>query len=82
MTMVCRWPGPGDLECNADDETDREPAGYGNYSGVSGGGPHQAPQQMESYGYDRLARPEPVAVATPPAVPTFGFSLPGQPGYR
>ncbi len=42
----------------------------------------QQPMQMEAYGY---ARPEPVAVATPPAVPGFGFSLPGanvQGGYR
>lgn len=48
-------------------------AGYGagGYSGVTGGG--GAPMAMEAYGY---ARPEPVAVATPPAVPTFGFSLP------
>ncbi|KAK3068625.1 hypothetical protein LTR53_013658 [Teratosphaeriaceae sp. CCFEE 6253] len=70
------------------------------YSGVTGGPPppqqyqpHQQKQQqppaMESYGYgyDRLPqRPEPmpVAVAAPPAVPTFGFSLPGFPGagYR
>lgn len=38
--------------------------------------------QMEHYGY---VRPEPVAVATPPAVPGFGFgfNLPGgQPTYR
>ncbi|KAF2478656.1 hypothetical protein BDY17DRAFT_328184 [Neohortaea acidophila] len=53
-------------------------AGYG-YSGVSGG----PPQLMEQYGY---VRPEPVAVATPPAVPGFGFTLPGsgggQPAYR
>ncbi|EME86305.1 uncharacterized protein MYCFIDRAFT_161926 [Pseudocercospora fijiensis CIRAD86] len=40
--------------------------GYGGYSGVTGG-----PPAMD-YGY---ARPEPVAVATPPAVPGFGFSL-------
>ncbi|SMY21071.1 unnamed protein product [Zymoseptoria tritici ST99CH_1A5] len=38
----------------------------GGYSGVSGGPPPQ-------FGY--MARPEPVAVATPPAVPGFGFSL-------
>lgn len=58
-----------------------ENGGYG-YSGVSGGSqppPQYQPMQME-YGY---VRPEPVAVATPPAVPGFGFSLPGgQPGYR
>ncbi|KAI7292118.1 hypothetical protein KC315_g19552 [Hortaea werneckii] len=53
---------------------DAQPAqNYGGYSGVTGG----APMPMEAYGY---ARPEPVAVATPPAVPTFGFSLPGQGG--
>lgn len=51
--------------------------GAGGYSGVSGG--QQAMPMMEAYGY---ARPEAVAVATPPAVPTFGFSLPGQPSYR
>ncbi|KAK5118661.1 hypothetical protein LTR85_008126 [Meristemomyces frigidus] len=55
--------------------------GAGGYSGVTGGGAPM-PMAMEAYGY---ARPEPVAVATPPAVPTFGFSLPqsglGQP-YR
>lgn len=55
--------------------------GYG-YSGVSGGPP--PPMQMEAYGY---VRPEPVAVATPPAVPGFagfGYTLPGggQPTYR
>jgi len=44
-------------------------SGYGGYSGVTGG----VPMAMEAYGY---TRPEPVAVATPPAVPTFGFSLP------
>lgn len=54
---------------------------YGGYGGPQGYVPQQGPVQMESYGYERLARPEPVAVATPPAVPTFGFSLPGQ-GYR
>ncbi|EMC96713.1 hypothetical protein BAUCODRAFT_486997 [Baudoinia panamericana UAMH 10762] len=64
---------------------DREPAGAaygGGYSGITGAGVQ--PMQMESYGYERLARQEPVAVATPPAVPTFGFSLPhsGQGGYR
>ncbi|KAK1822120.1 hypothetical protein LTR12_003466 [Friedmanniomyces endolithicus] len=59
---------------------DREPgSNYGGYSGVTGGAP---PQPMESYGYDRLVRQEAVAVATPPAVPTFGFSLPGQSQYR
>ncbi|KAK5108178.1 hypothetical protein LTR62_008709 [Meristemomyces frigidus] len=64
---------------------DREPGGFGNGGGY-GGGPHtmgggQQAMQMESYGYDRpLIRQEPVAVATPPAVPTFGFSLPGS--YR
>ncbi len=37
----------------------------------------QQPVQMENYGYPPRA-PEPVAVATPPAVPTFGgFALPG-----
>lgn len=41
---------------------------YGSYSGATGGPPPQ-------YGY--MARPEPVAVATPPAVPGFGFSLGG-----
>ena len=51
----------------------------GGYSGVTGG-----PPAVESYGY---ARPEPVAVATPPAVPGFGFSLGlppanGQGNYR
>lgn len=56
--------------------------GYGTgYSGVTGGQAtvHQPPMQMEAYGY---TRPEPVAVATPPAVPGFGFALPGQPNYR
>lgn len=53
--------------------------GYGGYGGYSGGGampqqPPPVPMQMEAYGY---ARPEPVAVATPPAVPGFGgFALP------
>lgn len=41
---------------------------YGGYGGANGGPPPQ-------YGY--MARPEPVAVATPPAVPGFGFSLGG-----
>lgn len=41
--------------------------GYGGYSGVTGG-----PPPMDPYNY---ARPEPVAVATPPAVPGFGFNL-------
>ncbi|EME47566.1 hypothetical protein DOTSEDRAFT_50941 [Dothistroma septosporum NZE10] len=43
--------------------------GYGGYSGVTGGGL----PAMEPYAY--VARPEPVAVATPPAVPGFGFSF-------
>lgn len=54
----------------------------GGYSGVSGGGapPQPMPMQMEHYGY---ARPEPVAVATPPAVPGFGgFTLPGASGQQ
>lgn len=42
--------------------------GYGGYSGVTGG-----PPAMDPYAY--AARPEPVAVATPPAVPGFGFSF-------
>lgn len=41
---------------------------YGSYSGANGGPPPQ---------YAFMARPEPVAVATPPAVPGFGFSLGG-----
>lgn len=32
---------------------------------------------MPPGGYQQVVRPEPVAVATPPAVPGFGFSLPG-----
>lgn len=32
---------------------------------------------MPPGGYQNVVRPEPVAVATPPAVPGFGFSLPG-----
>lgn len=44
--------------------------GGGGYSGVSGG-----PPPMD---YSSLARPEPVAVATPPAVPGFGFSFAAQ----
>jgi protein NRD1 len=50
--------------------------GGGQYVGYGGGMASQPPQpmQMEQYGY---ARPEPVAVATPPAVPGFGFTLPG-----
>lgn len=45
----------------------------GGYSGAPNG---PAPVPMEAYGYPR---PEPAAVVTPPAVPTFGFSL-AQPG--
>lgn len=51
---------------------DRDVSGYGQ-GGVYGGNATGAPMLMEAYGYQR---PEPVAVATPPAVPTFGFSLP------
>lgn len=51
---------------------DRDVSGYGQ-PGVYGGTTGGAPMLMEAYGYHR---PEPVAVATPPAVPTFGFSLP------
>ncbi|KAI5368203.1 putative RNA recognition motif domain, CID domain, RNA-binding domain superfamily [Septoria linicola] len=51
---------------------------YGGYSGVSGGPP--------AIDYGSFARPEPVAVATPPAVPGFGFSFApqgnGQNPYR
>jgi protein NRD1 len=39
---------------------------------------NQGPPPMD---YGSYARPEPVAVATPPAVPGFGFTL-GQPPYR
>ena len=55
--------------------------GYGYGAGAAQQPPQQMPMQMEAYGY---ARPEPVAVATPPAVPGFGFALPGagQGGYR
>ena len=49
--------------------------GYG-YGGVSGG--HGQGGPMEAYGY---ARPEPVAVATPPAVPGFGLPFPGSSGF-
>ena len=52
-------------------ENQQQQGGYG-YGGGHGGG--QGPQQMEAYGY---ARPEPVAVATPPAVPGFGLPFPG-----
>lgn len=47
---------------------------HGHGGGGGGGGGHAfgGQQGMESYNY---ARPEPVAVATPPAVPGFGFSL-------
>ncbi|KAK3719608.1 hypothetical protein LTR37_004145 [Vermiconidia calcicola] len=54
----------------------------GGYGGGYGGQQVQQQLPMEAYGY---ARPEPVAVATPPAVPGFGgFALPGagQGGYR
>lgn len=58
-------------------DRDQQYTGTG-YSGVSGG-----PPPMD---YSSLARPEPVAVATPPAVPGFGFSFTsqtnGQPPYR
>jgi protein NRD1 len=58
--------------------------GNGGYGGAGYGGQPVPPQpvQMEHYGYAR--QPEPVAVATPPAVPGFGFALPGagQGGYR
>ncbi|KAK5155427.1 hypothetical protein LTS14_005688 [Recurvomyces mirabilis] len=67
---------------------DRQPAdSYGNGGGYGGGqaiggGQQGGAQIMESYGYARpLIRQEPVAVATPPSVPTFGFSLPGQGTY-
>lgn len=51
--------------------------GYGG--GYGGAAMPQPPMQMEAYGY---ARPEPVAVATPPAVPGFGFALPGAGGQQ
>ncbi|KAK5136473.1 hypothetical protein LTR08_003118 [Meristemomyces frigidus] len=53
--------------------------GYGGMMGGGGGGGQ--PMAMEAYGY---MRPEPVAVATPPQVPNFGFSLPSNGGqtYR
>ena len=55
-------------------------SGYGGSEGGGYGGARQpVPMQMEAYGY---ARPEPVAVATPPAVPGFGFALPGGQQYR
>ncbi|PIA98743.1 Rpb7-binding protein seb1 [Cercospora beticola] len=46
---------------------DRDNQYGGGYSGVSGGPP--------AIDYGAIARPEPVAVATPPAVPGFGFSF-------
>lgn len=52
--------------------------GYGGgYSGIQGGAPAM------DYGFVPT-RPEPVAVATPPAVPGFGFNLglPGQNPYQ
>nr|POE93002.1 rpb7-binding protein seb1 [Quercus suber] len=55
-------------------DRDRESSGFSGYTGVP---PTAAPQHMEAYGYPR---PEPVVVATPPAVPTFGFSLPSMNG--
>lgn len=70
---------PNNKRHNRDDRGGRHKGGHrhdgghhgGNqgYGGANGGG---APPPMPAYGY---ARPEPVAVATPPAVPTFGFSL-------
>ncbi|KAF2718572.1 hypothetical protein K431DRAFT_296842 [Polychaeton citri CBS 116435] len=47
-------------------------AGYPQMDGSAMARPQQ---QMESYGYARPVNPEPVAVATPPAVPGFGFNF-------
>ncbi|KAK5172836.1 uncharacterized protein LTR77_002956 [Saxophila tyrrhenica] len=67
---------------NAGGRDRRAPPGYGQggygYGAQQQQQQQQQPMQMEAYGY---ARPEPVAVATPPAVPGFGFSLPGAGGH-
>ncbi|QIX01601.1 hypothetical protein AMS68_007118 [Peltaster fructicola] len=52
-------------------DRDRAPRGGGR----GGDDVQMGGMPMEAYGY---ARPEPVAVATPPAVPGFGFTLPGR----
>jgi len=76
-------PGKRQREHPRDRRNNKEPeSGYygnaaGGYGGTVGAGGGRAAMPMEAYGY---ARPEPVAVATPPAVPTFGFSLPGAGG--
>lgn len=61
-----------------DQQAQHQQQGQGNYgySGVNGG-QNAGGGQMEAYGY---ARPEPVAVATPPAVPGFGLPFPGSGG--
>ncbi|KAH9832747.1 protein NRD1-like [Teratosphaeria destructans] len=57
---------------------------YGSATGAAAGQPGLPYGGFESYQLP-ARQPEPVAVATPPAVPTFGFSLPGvggAPAYR
>ena len=81
-----RRPGPGP-DVNNFARRDRRRADMGlphgleqtfGYGAVGGGAPQ--PGQMETYGYPR---PEPVTVATPPAVPGFGFQFqPQQPPGR